>query len=157
MRFHTINKSVVVKASLEEAWEFIRNPENLNLITPADMDFRIVSDLPDKMFNGLTIAYRVKIPVLGITDWLTEIKHIREPFTFVDEQRVGPYKLWYHYHALEEIEDGVKIIDKVHYQLPFGILGHLAHLLFVRRTLMKIFDFRNIKFKELLENIGQPK
>jgi ligand-binding SRPBCC domain-containing protein len=152
MRFHTINKSVIVKTSLNKAWEFIRNPENLNLITPENMDFRIVSDLPGKMFNGLTIAYRVKIPFMGITDWLTEIKHIREPYAFVDEQRVGPYKLWYHYHELEAVDGGIKIIDKVHYQLPFGIFGHVAHLLFVRRTLMKIFDYRNVKFKELLED-----
>ncbi|MFB6319682.1 hypothetical protein [Saccharicrinis sp. FJH54] len=152
MRFHTINKSVIVKTSLQKAWEFIHNPENLNLITPEDMDFRIVSDLPESMFNGLTIAYRVKIPVLGITDWLTEIKHIRAPYAFVDEQRIGPYKLWYHYHELVEVEGGVKIIDRVHYQLPFGFIGHIAHLIFVRRTLMKIFDFRNVKFRELLED-----
>lgn len=150
MRFQTINKSIVVNTSLDKAWEFIRNPENLNLITPENMDFRIVSDLPDTMFNGLTIAYRVKIPVLGLTDWLTEIKHIREPYTFVDEQRVGPYRFWYHYHELQEVDGGIKITDKVHYTLPFGIFGHIAHILFVRRTLMKIFDYRNEKFTEFL-------
>lgn len=151
MKFHTINKAIVVNTTLEKAWEFIRNPENLNLITPENMDFRIVSDLPEKMYNGLSIAYRVKVPVMGITDWLTEIKHIREPFAFVDEQRIGPYRFWYHYHELQEVDGGIKVIDKVHYQLPFSILGHIAHWLFVRRTLMKIFDYRNEKFSELLE------
>ena len=115
------------------------------------MSFRIVSELPVEMYNGLTIAYRVKIPYYGYSDWLSEIKHIREPYAFVDEQRSGPYKMWYHYHEIKEVKEGVQIIDKVHYRLPFGFFGKLAHLLFVRRTLMHIFDFRNRKFKELLE------
>jgi ligand-binding SRPBCC domain-containing protein len=88
---------------------------------------------------------------LGYRDWLSEIKHIREPYAFVDEQRSGPYKLWYHYHELKEVSGGVEVIDKVHYQIPFGYFGKIAHILFVRRTLMQIFDYRNVMFKKLLE------
>ena len=32
--------------------------------------------------------------------------------------------------------------DRVRYALPLGPLGALAHLLFVRRDLRRIFDFR---------------
>jgi ligand-binding SRPBCC domain-containing protein len=43
------------------------------------------------------------IPFFGRRKWVAEMKYIREPFSFVDEQRVGPYKLWYHYHELFEV------------------------------------------------------
>jgi hypothetical protein len=33
--------------------------------------------------------------------------------------------------------------DRVLYKLPFGPLGEVAHALFVRRDLRRIFDFRH--------------
>ena len=151
MRVFTINKTVTVAADTDKTWEFIQNPVNLNLVTPDNIEFRIVSDPPDKMYNGLTIAYRIKLPVIGLTDWLTEIKHVRSPFSFVDEQRIGPYKFWSHYHEVKPSENGTQIIDKVHYVLPVGFISKIIHVLFIRRMLLKIFDFRNQRFKELLE------
>jgi ligand-binding SRPBCC domain-containing protein len=35
------------------------------------------------------------------------------------------------------------MIDRVFYELPFGPLGDLVHLLNVRRDVEKIFDYRN--------------
>jgi hypothetical protein len=32
--------------------------------------------------------------------------------------------------------------DTVDYELPFGFLGKIAHLLFVKKKLADIFDFR---------------
>ena len=55
-------------------------------------------------------------------------------------------------HGIEEIEDGVKLIDRVSYKPPFGILGSIANTLFIGKMLKKIFDYRTIAFKELLED-----
>ena len=63
---------------------------------------------------------------------------------FVDEQRIGPYKLWHHQHILEELEDGsVLMKDIVTYQPPFGFLGAIANSLLIRKKLNEIFEFRN--------------
>ena len=75
-------------------WEFVSVPQNLNQITPPEMAFQIVGDLPERAKPGLLLEYRVKIPFLGWTPWLTEIKYVEEGVSFMDEQRVGPYKLW---------------------------------------------------------------
>ena len=69
-------------------------------------------------------------------------KHIREGRSFVDEQRLGPYRFWYHYHEIRPAEDGVLLIDRVFYQPPFGILGRLLHRLYIRKTLERIFSYR---------------
>ena len=34
------------------------------------------------------------------------------------------------------------MIDKVDYELPFGLLGNIAHALFVKKKLEKIFNYR---------------
>ena len=149
---YELYRDLEVKTTREKAWEFIRSPGNLNKITPDDLSFEIVSDLPNEMYEGMLVEYRVNIPVIGKQEWVSELQHIVPGHSFVDEQKIGPYKLWYHYHGIEEIENGVKLIDRVSYKPPFGILGSIANTLFISKMLKKIFDYRTIAFKELLED-----
>jgi len=104
-----------------------------------------------EMYPGMIITYIVK-PLLNIRfTWLTEITKMEKYKYFIDEQRFGPYKFWHHQHFFSEKENGVEIRDVVHYVMPAGIVGNLLHLLFVKRELEKIFEFRNKKMKLLLE------
>jgi len=95
------------------------------------------------MEDGLIIEYRIGLPTLGRRRWVTEIKHIKAPYRFVDEQRLGPYRFWYHHHELREVPRGVR------YRLPFGPLGELVHALVIRRALERIFAHRHHRFTEL--------
>ena len=75
---YTLKRSIVVPTTMEEAWDFIRRPQNLNLITPDDMEFKIISEVPEEMYNGLLVKYIVKIPMMGSQEWVSEIKHVQE-------------------------------------------------------------------------------
>jgi ligand-binding SRPBCC domain-containing protein len=147
---YTLYREQCVNASLAEAWNLLKNPANLDLITPGDLQFKIISPVPEEMFNGLIIEYRIKIPWIGVHKWLAEIKHIREMHAFVDEQRTGPYTFWYHYHQVDEEEGRVKLTDRVYYKVPYWVFGKIIHFLFIRKTLDRIFDFRQKKLAELL-------
>jgi ligand-binding SRPBCC domain-containing protein len=151
---YKLQKQTVVNTSMERAWEFIKNPANLNLIVPDDMKFTIVSDVPDDMYEGMHVEYRVRIPLLGRRKWVSELINIVPGSSFVDRQLVGPYKLWHHYHMIEPVDDGVRFVDIVTYEMPFGFIGTLAHALFVGRTLERIFSYREKKFRELLPAPG---
>lgn len=144
MAVYTLIRVQQLPVSPEEAWAFFSGPGNLKEITPAYMGFHIHSDpaFLSKMYPGQMIAYTVQ-PVLGIPlFWLTEITHVEEGVFFVDEQRSGPYALWHHQHHFRAVPGGVEMTDLVHYKLPLGCLGRLAHRLFVRRQLEEIFEFR---------------
>ena len=147
---YRLEREQEISTTIQRAWDFIKNPGNLNSITPPELDFKIVSDVPQSMFDGLIIEYFIRIPFFGRKKWVAEIKHIREPFSFVDEQRAGPYKLWYHYHELIKTEKGILIIDKVYYEVPYGILGMALHFFIIHKTLQRIFDYRAEKFEKLL-------
>lgn len=147
---YALYKETLAETTLDAAWEFISHPANLNLITPDDMEFEILTDLPDEMYDGLLVAYRVKIPAIGNRLWLSELKHIVHKRSFVDEQKIGPYKLWYHYHAIEETQAGIRFIDHVTYEVPFGVVGKAMHALFIRKTLDRIFDCREQRMRSLL-------
>ncbi|HRF78427.1 MAG TPA: SRPBCC family protein, partial [Chitinophagales bacterium] len=105
-----------------------------------------------KVYPGMIIQYTVS-PVLNIPmRWVTEITHVKDLHYFVDEQRVGPYRIWHHEHHLKQIEGGVEMTDIVTYQPPMGILGSLANFLFIRKQLQSIFEFRE---KKLIELFGE--
>lgn len=132
-----------IPVSLEKAWDFFSNPANLQKITPPDMGFSIISHHHgSRMYAGQIIEYTVR-PLLGIPFyWMTEITHVQDGAYFVDEQRFGPYKLWHHQHHFKAMPGGVEMTDIVHYQLPLGVLGQLAHWIFVRKKLQQIFQYR---------------
>lgn len=143
-----LKQTQFVPVSLETAWDFFSAPVNLSKITPPEMAFLIHGELPGKMYPGQFIQYTVK-PLLGIpVHWVTEITHVREMEFFVDEQRVGPYKIWHHQHFFKEVPGGVEMTDLVHYSLPFGLPGKIFHPL-VRKKLNTIFSYRTKKIKEL--------
>lgn len=141
--------------TLEQAWDFFSCPSNLATITPADLGFEVISALPERMYAGMVVCYRVR-PLLGITvPWMTEITHVREPVFFVDEQRSGPYRFWHHQHCFEPIEDGVRMVDRVHYQLPFGWFGHALFGRIVARRLDAIFAFRRAILQQTFGPLGE--
>jgi ligand-binding SRPBCC domain-containing protein len=146
---YTLQRDQVLPTTLPEAWDFLSNPYNLREITPPEMGFEVLDDIPEQIYSGLLIRYHVRVPVLGQQLWVTEIKHVREGRSFVDEQRIGPYRFWYHYHEIAKAEEGVKFIDQVSYALPYGPLGRIAQPLFVRRSLENIFNYRREVFSSL--------
>ena len=137
-----LEQVVVLPTTVEECWSFLQNPANLNAITPADLHFQIISPIPQEMHEGLLIEYLIRIPMLGNQRWLTEIRPIRAPRRFVDDQRYGPFRFWYHLHELRPGEGGVISRDLVTYVMPFVIVGEFLHRLYVRRTLERIFSYR---------------
>lgn len=146
MKLYVLEKTQEIPIGIQEAWDFFSSPKNLKTITPDYMGFDIVTDpLPDKMYSGQLIEYRVK-PLLGIPmKWITEIKNVEEGHYFIDEQRSGPYRFWYHEHWFEEANGQTLMRDKVTYGLPLGLMGRMANAMFVRKQLNEIFSYRKQK------------
>ncbi len=145
MRSLEFNQFLPITA--EEAWDFFSTPANLSKITPKAMNFVITSKLPEKIYPGLIITYRIS-PVFGIPmTWVTEITQVNNPFFFVDEQRSGPYAIWHHEHHFKVVENGVIMTDKLFYKVPLGPIGHLIDAMFVHKKINGIFEFRK-KFLE---------
>jgi ligand-binding SRPBCC domain-containing protein len=147
---YTFRRTQNIPATIDQVWEFISSPANLKNITPEYMGFDIVSEnLPEKMYPGMMIAYKVS-PLLGMKmNWVTEITHVKEPEYFVDEQRVGPYRIWHHQHHIQKIDEGTLMTDIVDYLPPFGFLGRMANTLVIEKQLANIFNFRTQKIVEV--------
>lgn len=140
---HELYREQQLNCDLQTAWEFFSSPMNLPKITPKDMAFTVLSEQKtNKIFEGMIIDYTVS-PLFGIPlKWKTRITEVIPNKSFTDFQEKGPYKLWNHHHEFIPNEKGVFMIDKVDYELPFGLLGNVAHALFVKKKLEKIFKYR---------------
>jgi ligand-binding SRPBCC domain-containing protein len=149
---HRLKQEQFLPVTLEKAWDFFATPKNLNEVTPADMVFQITSELPDKMYEGLIITYRIR-PMMNIPfRWVTEITHVRDQEYFVDEQRIGPYHIWHHEHHFKVVEGGVLMTDLLYYDIGKSVVGWLAGKLFVHRRVRQIFEYR---FKALETLFGK--
>jgi ligand-binding SRPBCC domain-containing protein len=141
MRIHSLVQKQFIPVSLDIAWDFFSAPANLDKITPPSMGFKIIEGNTGKMYPGQFIIYTVR-PMLGIpVTWVTEITQVKEKEFFIDEQRMGPYKIWHHQHFFKEVPGGVEMLDIIHYAMPFGVFGNLA-LPIVKKKLGMIFSFR---------------
>jgi ligand-binding SRPBCC domain-containing protein len=135
-----------IPADPAAVWEFFATPCKLD-------GLRILGPVPERMYAGQLIAYRIS-PGLGLwLRWLTEIRHVREGVYFVDEQRAGPYRFWYHEHQFEAVPGGVLMTDRITYEIGWGPVGWLADRWWVRRQLRRIFAFRQRRVEEIF---GRP-
>lgn len=142
MKLDKLIQKQKLNIDIDTAWDFFSDPHNLNSITPDILNFRMMHPIESKMYEGQIIEYRVKIAPFVHWIWVTELKSIRYKKSFVDEQRMGPYQFWHHQHHFEEVEGGVFMTDIVHYSVPFGPIGEIVNLLYVKNRLNTIFSYR---------------
>lgn len=143
---YVLRADQLVPRRLDEVFEFFSRAENLQELTPAWMRFKILSVAPQPVQRGTLIRYSLRWRVFPIR-WTTEIVNWEPPHRFVDIQLKGPYQLWRHEHRFVAEGNSTRIRDEVQYQLPFGVLGRLAHALKVKRDVAAIFEYR----KEAIE------
>lgn len=130
----------------EQVFPFFADAFQLELITPAMLQFKVLTPPPIDMKAGTVIDYRLKLHGVPLR-WQSEITLWEPPHRFVDEQRRGPYRLWRHEHTFIDADGGTLARDHVEYAV---LGGPLVNKLMVAPDLKKIFDYRKRKLTELL-------
>jgi ligand-binding SRPBCC domain-containing protein len=143
MKVFEYSTEQLLPTGIDTAWNFFSSAKNLALITPRELDLKVLTALDDEeIYRGMIIDYTVK-PLLGIPlRWKTEICKVDKPFSFTDRQLRGPYRVWEHTHIFISTANGLLMKDKIRYQLPLGVIGQLGHLLVVRKKIENIFSYR---------------
>lgn len=152
-RIHRLERTEQIQRPLDAVFSFFADATNLEGITPRFLRFRILTPTPVEMRRGARIDYAMSLFWVPVR-WRTRITEWDPGIRFVDEQEAGPYAVWRHTHEFVSRGDATLVHDVVEYALPLGPLGTLAHLLFVRRTLARIFDFRRDATRRLLDAAG---
>jgi ligand-binding SRPBCC domain-containing protein len=145
---HILRREQELPGRPEEVFAFFADAANLEAITPPWLRFAIATPGPIPMGEGTLIAYKLRLHGVPIR-WLTRIEVWEPGVRFVDRQLRGPYALWHHTHEFEPAgPERTRMRDTVRYALPFGPAGRVAHRLFVRRDLARIFNYRAARIVE---------
>ena len=122
---------------------------NLELTTPRDLRFQLLTPLPSSLEQGQTLAYQWQFLH---RQWKMQVCLVQvAPPSIVEEvQQTGPFRLWHYVRKLKSTTGGTWAVDELEYQLPWGILGTLLDRLFVGRKIDQLFDYRQARLIELL-------
>lgn len=146
---HQLVREQLIARPLSEVFAFFADAANLEALTPSFLRFHIRTPMPIEMRAGARLEYSLSL--FGVPmRWKTRITEWVPGVRFVDEQESGPYALWRHTHEFEARGDATLMRDIVDYREPLGALGLIAHRLFVRRTVERIFDYRREAVERLL-------
>jgi ligand-binding SRPBCC domain-containing protein len=146
---HRLERRQHLDNPVDAVFAFFAQAHNLQRITPPWLRFELLSPEPIEMRVGTLIDYRLHVHRVPVR-WTSEIAEWVPGRGFVDRQLRGPYGLWHHRHSFEPDGSGTVVRDEVRYAMPLGRLGDVAHLLFVRRDLKRIFDYRQEAVQTLL-------
>ena len=150
--YFELTDSFVVSGGLDRCWEFFGSAENLPLITPPWLHFRLAMAAPyPRIEQDTLLDYTIRWCGIPIR-WRTRIIDWDPPRTFIDLQVRGPYALWHHQHSFKAVDGGVECRDRVIYQLPMPIVRAMVHPLLVKRQLIEIFQFRR---ETIARNLGE--
>ena len=92
----------------------------------------------------------------GIKQQLTtQITAMNAPHSFRDEMLDGTFKSIKHEHFFYEEKGATIMVDLFHFELPLGLLGQLANVLFLKRHMYQFLHIRNQAIKKEAEKLVQ--
>jgi len=141
MAEYVFEASSTIARPRAEVFDFFSRAENLETITPPELEFQILTPGPIELRQGTLIDYRLRLNGIPMK-WRTEITVWNPPYEFEDTQLSGPYKQWIHRHRFTENgPDSTLMEDEVRYRLPLEPLGDIVQFL-IAGQIEKIFRYR---------------
>jgi len=144
----TFERTICVARPITEVFDFFSRPGHLIVVSPPELNLRLVSG-PERVQLGSRV--KVQGGAWGVSLTVeNEITAFEPPYRFTDEQRQGPLGKWAHTHRFEEIPGGTRIVDRVEFSAPTGMLGLLVSEAMSEKELSGVFEYRETKIHELL-------
>jgi len=147
----TINLTTKIKASQKIVFDASRNID-IHQQSASKSNEKAIAGTTSGLINlnetvtwrgkhfGFYLTHKSRITAMNLYDY------------FVDEMEEGKFKTFKHEHFFEE-KNGVTIMtDKLQYETPFGIIGKLFDVLFLKNHLIHFLLERNKTLKKVSEN-----
>lgn len=143
----------VVNAPLAKVWRFHEDPASLPKIMKGPLRISVDHvDRPVQAGSKVMMTLRAGPVKLG---WNVMVRERVAPSHFRDEQIAGegPWKRWIHTHRFEAVGIGAtRVIDRIEYEPPFGLLGRIGNALFGPLAMRMMFASRKSATKAILES-----
>lgn len=147
---HSYTRSIIIRSPIEEVFLFHTDVKNLLRITPSFLKIEV--ERADSAGEGQQVHLLIK--QFGIFPMRMQMEFFLYdyPASLADRQIKGPFKSMTQYRYFEDMGGGyTRMKDVFEYSLPFGLIGKIAHSIFVGTMIEKMFVHRQNITKKLLE------
>jgi ligand-binding SRPBCC domain-containing protein len=139
--------SLEIPHPLTDLFAFLTKPKNLVQLAPPDLHLELLT-APDILTLGSRLVWKGR-------RWGISQQIIQEVATFdrekliVVEQKKGPFARWVHANYFEATDAGTKIVEKIDFDPPGGLLGYIITADSIRKDLQRLLAYREQKLKEI--------
>jgi ligand-binding SRPBCC domain-containing protein len=146
-----IEIETLIKAPAEIVFDLSRSID-LHKISTADTNEEAIAGVASGLISmNESVTWRARH--FGVYQTLiSKITEFDRPRLFVDEMVEGAFRSFKHEHHFEQQNGTTVMRDIFDYKSPFGFLGQLADMLFLKRYMTKLLIIRNEMIKEFAEN-----
>ncbi|MEM1204263.1 MAG: TIGR01777 family oxidoreductase [Acidobacteriota bacterium] len=139
----TFESITSLPVSADEAWNWHARPGAFERLSPPWRNLEIL-ERPERLENGCRLIFRIRQGPASIR-WVALHEDVEPGRGFTDVQEKGPFARWRHRHGFEPEGDGstCRLVDRIHYALPGGILGRAVFGGRIRDDLSALFAHRN--------------
>ena len=144
---HHYTTTLEIAQPLADLFAFFTKPENLVQLAPPDLHLELLTS-PDVLALGSCLVWKGRR--WGISQQIIqEVTGFDTDKSFVMEQKKGPFARWVHAHHFEATDAGTRILEKIDFAPPGGLLGRLISAESIRKDLVTLFAYREKKLKEI--------
>ncbi|MBK6417875.1 MAG: SRPBCC family protein [Ignavibacteria bacterium] len=144
-----ITSSILIDAPIEKVFHFHDDTTNLLKITPPGI--KVSFETLGEPGLGYEVILKVRQFGLFTMRWHVRVTQYQPPILMTDIQIKGPFRSWRQIRSLREVNGRTELTDIVDYETPFGFLGQIANMLFIRRQITSMFAYRQAATKRILE------
>jgi ligand-binding SRPBCC domain-containing protein len=140
----------LIDAPIHTCFDYARNVDAHMKSTEQTKEKAIDGVTEGLMQAGDTVTWEATH--FGIKQRLTaKITGMNEPDWFIDEMTKGAFKSFVHTHRFEDLNGVTLMIDQFVYKAPFGILGNIANVLFLKNYMKNLLEKRAMELKKMAE------
>jgi ligand-binding SRPBCC domain-containing protein len=139
--------AIQVARPAAELFAYFTRPRNLLQLAPPELNLQLISG-PELLTLGARLVWKGKR--WGVSQQLTqEVVTFDPDRLIVIEQKEGPFKSWLHASYFEKHEETTKIVEKIDFEPPGGLLGYVLTADKILQDVQKLVAYREKKLKEL--------
>lgn len=136
-----------VARPVADLFAFFSRPLNLVQLAPPDLNLELLT-APETMVLGARLVWKGRR--WGISQQIVqEVTTFEHEKLIALEQKQGPFARWLHAHHFEATPTGTRIVERIDFEPPGGMLGFLVTANTIRKDLDKLLAFREQKLKEI--------
>ncbi|MGZ4164053.1 MAG: SRPBCC family protein [Tumebacillaceae bacterium] len=146
-----IRQELYIQAPIDVCFDLARNVD-VHTETTAQTRERVVGGVTHGLMElGDTVTWEATH--FGIKQQLTaKITLLEKPHRFVDVMVKGAFQSFTHTHEFVANGAGTTMIDQFEYKSPFGLIGQLADVLFLKRYMARFLRERAVELKRIAES-----